>query len=94
MISNNTAGQKTERITDDSVKALLLFLLGVLIISMCLICIFKAVSNCGGYHRGQTSNNSSRKKSAIIRIPVGQDADVDSSQDIEVSTKNGKFLAS
>ena len=43
-VANNTAGQKQEEVADDSVTALLLFLLGVVVLSICLICIVRCAS--------------------------------------------------
>ena len=40
-IVNNTAGQKTEETTDDSVTALVLFIVGVLLLSLILFCVIR-----------------------------------------------------
>ena len=47
-IVNNTAGQKTEEITDDSVTALLLFIAGVLLISLTLFFVIRWFLNLDG----------------------------------------------
>ena len=43
-VANNTAGQKQEEVTDDSVMALLLFLLGAAVLSIAIICITRCAS--------------------------------------------------
>ena len=64
-IINNTAGQKTEEISDDSVTALLLFLGGVFILSFTLFCVIRWFLKAEG--RETSSAKSSVNKSSSSR---------------------------
>ena len=80
-VANNTAGQKQEEVTDDSVTALLLFLLGVVVLSIGLVCIVRCAIR---FAESRPINNEPEAAKGKPKKLAGEDGQNDKFKDIEI----------
>ena len=83
-IANNTAGQKTEAVTDDSLSALLFFIIGCLVLGAGLFFVIRCACNADSYVR-----NAVKRRPTLKKQPNKED-DIEANKQVILSPRELK----